>query len=37
MKIGSGFAHTVAVALGDDAVGVVQEPVEHGSGGGVLG
>ena len=29
--------HAVAVADGDDDVAVVQEPVEHADGGGVLG
>lgn len=34
---GSGFAHAVAVAVGDDGVAVVQEPVEHGDRGAVFG
>jgi len=29
--------HPVGVAVGDDDVAVVQEPVEHADGGGVLG
>ena len=33
----SGFFHAVAVAFGDYDVGVVEEPVEHGAGGCVLG
>lgn len=33
----SGFAHAVGVALGDDDVGVVEEPVEQADRGGVLG
>ncbi len=36
-SFGAGFAHAVAVAGGDDDVGVVEEPVEHGGGGGGLG
>ncbi len=36
-SFGLGFAHAVALAFGDDDDGVVQEPVEHGGGGGVLG
>ena len=34
---GSGLFHSVGVAVGDDDVAVVQEPVEHADGGGVLG
>src|ERR1019366_1767634 len=34
---GPGFAHAVGVAVGDDDVGVVQQPVEQADGGGVLG
>ena len=34
---GSGLFHPVAVAVGDDDVAVVQEPVEHADGGGVFG
>jgi hypothetical protein len=33
----SGLFHPVGVAVGDDDVAVVQEPVEHADGGGVLG
>ena len=33
----SGLAHAVGLAVGDDDVGVVQEPVEHADGGGVFG
>jgi pimeloyl-ACP methyl ester carboxylesterase len=36
-SFGAGFAHAVAVAAGDDDVGVVQETVEHRAGGGGLG
>jgi hypothetical protein len=35
--LGSGFAHAVGLAVGDDDVGVVKEPVEHAHGGGVFG
>ena len=34
---GSGLFHAVGVAVGDDDVAVVQEPVEHADGGGVFG
>ena len=33
----SGLAHAVALAVGDDDVAVVEEPVEHADGGGVFG
>jgi hypothetical protein len=33
----SGLAHADRLAFGDHDVGVVQEPVEHGQCGGVLG
>jgi hypothetical protein len=33
----SGLFHPVGVAVGDDDVAVVQEPVQHADGGGVLG
>jgi hypothetical protein len=33
----SSLSHAVAVAVGDDDVAVVEEPVEHGYGGGVFG
>ena len=31
------MSHAVAVAVGDDGVAVVEEPVEHADGGGVFG
>jgi hypothetical protein len=34
---GSGLAHAERLAFGDHDGGVVQEPVQHGDGGGVLG
>jgi hypothetical protein len=34
---GSGLFHSVAVAVGDDDVAVVQQAVEHADGGGVFG
>src|SRR3954464_12256668 len=34
---GSGLLHPVGVAVGDDDVAVVQEPVEQADGGGVFG
>jgi hypothetical protein len=33
----SGLPHAVAVGVGDDEMAVVEEPVEHGDGGGVFG
>lgn len=33
----AGFAHAMALALGDDDDRVVQETIGHGGGGGVLG
>jgi len=33
----AGFAHAVALAVGDDDVAVVKQPVEHADRGGVLG
>jgi hypothetical protein len=36
-SFGSGLFHAVTVAVGDDDVAVVEEPVEHGDGGGVFG
>ena len=33
----TGLAHAVGLAVGDHGGGVVQQPVEHGYGGGVLG
>ena len=35
--MGSGVAHAVGLAAGDDDGGVVQEPVQDADGGGVLG
>ena len=34
---GSGLSHAVGLAVGDDDVAVVQEPVEQADGGGVFG
>src|ERR1019366_9578684 len=34
---GPGFAHAVGIAVGDDDIRVVQQPVEQADGGGVLG
>lgn len=36
-SVRSGLSHSVRVAVGDDGVAVVQEPVEHADRGGVLG
>jgi hypothetical protein len=36
-SFGSGLAHAVGVAAGDDDAGVVEQPVEQAGGGGVLG
>ena len=33
----AGFAHAVALSVGDDHVGVVKESVDERAGGGVLG
>src|SRR3954453_2141947 len=36
-SVRSGLLHSVGVAVGDDGVAVVQEPVEEADGGGVFG
>jgi hypothetical protein len=33
----AGLEHAVGLAVGDDGGGVVEEPIEHGDGGGVFG